>query len=60
MQKYKKNPTQYKKVIHNDLEMLSANARQTFLTNVKTADFNLMKDLSTPTMVGVGKEMVGI
>ena len=34
--------------------------RQTFLINVKSSDFNLKKDLPTPTMVGVGKELVGI
>ena len=35
------------------------NFRRTFLINVKSADFNLKKGLPTPTMVGVGKELVG-
>ena len=49
-----------KKVIHSTMNTTGNNRNQTFLIDVKTPVHGITKVLSSPTVVGVGKELVGI
>ena len=55
----KKKKTRSDNLNHSKIPKRSF-SRKTFLINVKTSHLNQKRTLSSPTMVGVGKEMVGI
>ena len=60
MQRYEKIFIPQQKSYPQPLVEVFTHRDQTFIINVKTPYFNLTKDLSSPTVVGVGKELVGL